>query len=105
MAARFEVIKNLRPLHLPEFGQRFQLDDDLFVTNKIGSIWCPEPSAFVKDWHFCLRTEWDPSIAEFKFERLLIDRLKKTTPEFIMNLQSCPDDLIGLIIHGMLITE
>jgi hypothetical protein len=46
-----------------------------------------------------LWAKWDSAIANFKFESLLIDRFEKTATEFYVNLESRPDELIGLIVH------
>jgi hypothetical protein len=34
VATRFELIQDLRPFDLADFGQCFQLDNNLFVANK-----------------------------------------------------------------------
>jgi hypothetical protein len=48
VATRFEVIQDLCPFDLADFGQCFQLDNNLFVANKIGSIRGLQSSAFIK---------------------------------------------------------
>ena len=78
MATCFEIIEDLRPFDLARFGQRSQLDDDLFITNKVGSIRSPKLSSFVKHGHLCLRAEWDLSVGKFKFESLLIKEAQES---------------------------
>jgi hypothetical protein len=56
-------------------------------------------SFFAYRGHCSLWAKWDSAIANFKFESLLIDRFEKTATEFYVNLESRPDELIGLIVH------
>lgn len=98
MATCFEIIEDLRPFDLAKFGQRFQLDDDLFITNKVGSIRSPKLSSFVKHGHLCLRAEWDLSVGEFKFESLLIKEAQESRTRVLYELQERPR-LFGKFDH------
>jgi hypothetical protein len=58
VAARVEVIQDLRSFDLANFGQCFQLDNNLFVANKIGAMKGPSV--------FCLykTLAWPPNVRE-----------------------------------------
>jgi hypothetical protein len=62
VATRFALIQDLRPFDLADFGQCFELENSLFVANKIGSIRGLQSSGFIKHSHCGLWAKWDSTI-------------------------------------------
>jgi hypothetical protein len=71
VATCFQVIQDLRPFDLADFGQSFQLENNLFVANKIGSI--KGPSVFCLYKTLALRiVGWPPNIREAPTQKICV---------------------------------
>jgi hypothetical protein len=77
-AGCLEIIMDLGAVFISQPGHRFDLDDDLFETNKVRLITLPEGSAFVFRLEYGLSFERDSPLHQFQLKAFLKDCFEKS---------------------------
>lgn len=91
----FEVVDHLSLFVSRKVLKGFEFHDDGTITDKISAVGSIEHNPPVMDRDRMLPLVGNPSQDELPLKRFLINRFKKTMPQFSMNSHRCTDDGIG----------
>jgi hypothetical protein len=84
---------------ISEFGDSFDLDDDLAVAIEVGLVRLFEGPPFVCQLEFCLGEKRNAPQFEFDLEAFLINRLEEPRALVVVEFKACSDDSITLVFE------
>ena len=84
-------------MSVDQFIDSLDLNDYLFVTNKIRFEILRKRISFVFQEQFRLGNEWNPLEGEFQLETLLVNRLGESESFLVIYLKASPDDLVAFV--------
>lgn len=87
-SSSIEVVQNLRRVLRRKFLDRFQLNDDLVVTDQIRLECLTENLPFVGESQIAVRLKGDAALAQFYLQAFLVDRFQKPAAHFVVNLKN-----------------
>ena len=91
------VVQKLLFMFRQEGLNRFQLNDDGVVRDKVGHIAFLQFPAFVEDFQCVLRRKRDRSVVEFDLQTLLVDFLAHARAHFFVNFKNRSHQSVAFI--------
>ncbi len=89
-----QIVKQLGLVRRVECSRGFEFEENLAIHNQV-SIVLSNPSSAKPDWHWDFLSSPQSRFLQSHDQRLSVGGLKKSVPEFVVDVVEDPDDLLG----------
>ena len=94
-----QIIEQLRPVLVRQFGYGLELENDLSVANHVRDIGLLNLSPFVENGQLALGFERNAAIGKLKLKALLIDFLAPSVAHVPIDVEDCSLNSIDLVLE------
>ena len=92
-----QVIEELRPVFISQVAYCFDFNDYFSIADEIRLVYLLEKFAFIFQFEFIMRDEWDIAAFKFLFKTFLVNSFKETASHFPVNFEYGSLDSVALI--------